>query len=240
MRTTRFIAFPDQDDWHIGETEFYKRQSRHRAKPSRSRTRLQGPPRCRRKQILNTLHDLGGTLLVSRELHPFNQIIHAGRVIRLRKPMGYWVERSTTIDVKPLIQHEASTWTAAKLTIPSEKRSWHESRVISIKLRLRWHQSMSFAKQCLNKKTNSWRLKGYKATQKPQLLRVDLLHRSRKASTWSIGGIQGIIGLTKARQFLQYGQKPAIHLTVSQCFCKISLVSLIKRPWPQKFVTGLS
>ena len=61
MRTTRFIAFPDQDDWHIGETEFYKRQSRHRAKPSRSRTRLQGPPRCRRKQILNTLHHLGGT-----------------------------------------------------------------------------------------------------------------------------------------------------------------------------------
>ena len=109
MRTTRFIAFPDQGDWHIGETHFYKRQSRHRAKPSRSRTRLQGPPRCRRKQILNTLHHLGGTLLVSRELHLFNQIIHAGRVIRLRKPMGYWVERSTTIDVKPLIQHEAST-----------------------------------------------------------------------------------------------------------------------------------
>ena len=109
MRITRFIAFPDQDDWHIGETEFYKRQSRHRAKPSRSRTRLQGPPRYRRKQILNTLHHLGGTLLISRGLHLFNQIFHAGRVIRLRKPMDHWVERSTTIDVKPLIQHEANT-----------------------------------------------------------------------------------------------------------------------------------
>jgi len=109
MRAIRFMGFPDQGDWHIGETHSCKRQSRHRARPSRSRTTLPDPPRCRRKQTPNTLHHLGGTLLVFSELHLFNQIFHAGRVISLHKPTGQWVERSITIDATPLSQHEAST-----------------------------------------------------------------------------------------------------------------------------------
>ena len=102
MRAIDFMDFPDQGDWHIGETHFCKRQNRHRARPSRSRTTLPGPPRCRRKQTPNTLHHLGDTLLVFRELLLFNQIFHAGRVISLHQPTSQWVERSITIDAKPI------------------------------------------------------------------------------------------------------------------------------------------
>ena len=99
--------------------------------------------------------------------------------------------------------------------------------------------SISFTKRCL-KKTNSWRLKSCKAIPELQHLRVDLLHQSRKPSTWSSGGIHGVIGIAKATHFLQYGQKPAIHITVSQWFCEICFVSSTSRPWPQKFATGQS